>query len=150
MNAAGEVSRVSRELIARLRAALLAGPPLRLAILFGSAAAGKARPGSDVDVAILAPASGLDRRAEFDLHRALALAAGAEVDLVRIDHASTLLKWRIGTTGQPLLETAPGEFARFRARAASEYIDFAPALLHHGELFRRRLMEAGQQQRSGR
>jgi predicted nucleotidyltransferase len=36
----------------RLRAALAGGPPLRLAVLFGSRATGRARAGSDFDVGI--------------------------------------------------------------------------------------------------
>jgi len=75
--------------------------------------------------------------------RRLALAAGAEIDLVDLAAASTLLKWQVATTGVPLVEAPPGEFARFRARAAAEYIDFAPALHHHGEIFRQRLTEQG-------
>ena len=70
-------------------------------------------------------------------------AARAEVDLVRLDTASTLLKWQVATTGVPLSEISPGEFAKFQARAASEYIDFAPAFAYHGEIFRRRLVEQG-------
>jgi hypothetical protein len=120
--------------------ALHAGPPLRLAILHGSAAAGTSRPGSDLDVAILPGPSGLDAAAESALVAGLAFAGGADVDLVRLDAPlSTLLKWHIAIGGVPLFEAQPGAFARFRAEAASEYIDFAPALAYHGEIFRRRL-----------
>jgi predicted nucleotidyltransferase len=136
-----EHARIDNTLIARLQSALRDGPPLRLAVLFGSAAAGRRRPDSDVDVAIQAPASGVTSASERALARALALAAGAEVDLVHLENASTLLKWLIATTGVPLSEASPGEFARFRARAAAEYIDYAPAAAYHGEIFRRRLIE---------
>ena len=129
-------------LIARLGAVLRAGPPLRLAVLFGSAAVGRRRPDSDVDVAILtADPIDADRARDFIVD--LARAAEADVDLVDIDQAPTLLKWRIAVHGVPIVEAAHGEFARFRARAASEYIDFAPALAYHGERFRRRLVEEG-------
>jgi predicted nucleotidyltransferase len=40
-------------LLAQLEGALRAGPPLRLALLFGSVARGTQRADSDVDVAIL-------------------------------------------------------------------------------------------------
>jgi len=130
-------------LVTRLQAVLHEGPPLGLAILFGSASAGLTRRDSDVDIAILSSARMLDDATERSLNRQLALAARAEVDLVRIEHASTLLKWRIATTGMPLLEASPGEFARFRARAASEYIDYAPLFARHAEVFRRRLIEQG-------
>jgi uncharacterized protein len=131
------------DLILRLRAALLAGPPVRLAMLFGSAASGRTRPDSDVDVAILMCESGTGDAPELRLSRALTLAARAEVDLIRIETASTLLKWQIATGGVLLVQKSPEEFARFRARAASEYIEYAPALVYQGEIFRRRLIEQG-------
>ena len=62
---------------------------------------------------------------------------------VRIESASTLLRWQVAKTGVPLIEGSHGEFARFRARAASDYIDFSAAFAHHGETFRRRLIEQG-------
>jgi uncharacterized protein len=133
-------------LIARLRAAVVKSAPVRLAILFGSTASGRMRPDSDIDVAILGDENGVDDSQELDLTRALALAGKAEVDLIRIERASTLLKWQIAIRGVPLYESSPGEFARFRARAASEYIDFAPALAYYGEIFGRRLIEQGRGQ----
>lgn len=126
-------------LVIRLRAALPGDEALHLAVLFGSAATGRTWPGSDVDVAVLASPA-LD---EPQLTLRLTLAAGAEVDLVRIETASTLLRWNIAKDGIALFEHAPGEFPRFRARAAAEYIDFAPALAHYGEIFRQRLIEQG-------
>ena len=130
-------------MVARLQAALRTGPPVRLAVLFGSAACARNRPESDVDVAILAPESGFDESGEVTLHRELALAARKNLDLVRLERASTLLRWQIAIKGVVLVEASPGEFARFRARAASEYIEYAPALAYHGEIFRRRLVEQG-------
>jgi predicted nucleotidyltransferase len=130
-------------LVSRLQQALSSSPLVRLAVLFGSAAHGMNRAESDVDVAILATEADFDDSTEAALSRRLALAARAEVDLIRIEGASTLLRWQIATKGVVLFEQLPGEFARFRARAASEYIDFAPALAYHGEIFRRRLIEQG-------
>lgn len=126
----------------RLAAAIAAGPPLTLAVLFGSAAEGRLRVDSDADVAIVPTADGLDAADETQLRRRLSEAARRDVDLVRVDEASTLLKWRIATTGIPVYETRPGTFARFQARAASEYVEYAPALAHFGELFRRRVAGA--------
>ena len=133
----------SPELVERLQTALRKGPPVRVAVLFGSTVRGQIRPDSDVDIAILPAGAGLDDEDELALARELTLAARAEVDLVRLDTASTLLKWQVATTGVPLTEISPGEFVKFRARAASEYIEFAPALAYHGEIFRRRLVEQG-------
>jgi uncharacterized protein len=130
------------ELIERLRGSLDQGPPVDLAVLFGSAASGTSRPDSDLDVAVLPATGGLDASEHATLCRRLALAGGADVDLVRLDRpVSTLLRWEIATTGVPISEALPGIFARFRATAAAEYIDFAPALAYHGEIFRRRLIQ---------
>lgn len=102
---------------------------------------GRSRSDSDIDMAILACESELDDRAEIALVRDLTLAAKREVDLIRLENASTILKWQVANKGVPLHEAEPGEFARFRACAASEYIEFAPAYAYHGEVFRRRLAE---------
>ena len=115
--------------------------PVRLAILFGSAVSGRTRPDSDVDVAILTGRLEPDDSFEVTLGRDLTLAARTEVDLIRLEHASTVLKWQIATGGVLLVEKSPQEFARFRARSASEYIEYAPALAYYGEVFRRRLFE---------
>jgi predicted nucleotidyltransferase len=125
------------DLVTRLQTALAEGPALRLAVLFGSNAAGRARPDSDVDIAVLDPR--LDADAERALVVKLSREAGADVDLIRLEQASTVLRWQIATKGMPLVEANPGEFARFRATAASEYLDFEPALTHYGEIFRQRL-----------
>ena len=131
--------------VQRLRDAFSADPFVRLAVLFGSLAAGRTRADSDVDVAIQ-PERPLTDSELRSLTSSLAHAAAADVDLVLLDTASTLLRWQIATRGIPLLERVPGDFARFQARAAAEYIDFAPALAHHGEVFRRRLVALGSDQ----
>jgi predicted nucleotidyltransferase len=135
-------NRLSRdELATRLKQVLQEGWPLRLAVLFGSTASDRQREESDVDIAILPLDAAWEAAVERDLYVALVRTARAHVDLVDIERAPTLLLWEIATTGQALLERRPGEFARFRARAAAEYIDFAPAFAHYGEIFRRRLIE---------
>jgi len=113
-----------------------------LAVLFGSFAAGRSRADSDIDVGIW-PERELTDSQELRLQSALTLAAGREVDLVRLDRASTLLRWEVANKGRPLFEGNVQAFARFRALAAGEYLDFAPAFLAAGEVFRRRLASAG-------
>ncbi len=122
-----------------LLAVLRAGPPLRLAMLFGSAARGELRAHSDLDLAILPQDSRLSLGAELGLQTALARAVGRNVDLVRLDLAPTLVRWQIARHGRPLLEAGPFEAARFVADAVGEYLDFAPAFDRAGELFRSRL-----------
>jgi uncharacterized protein len=129
-------------LLERLRSALATESNVRPAVLFGSAATGRLRPISDLDVAILAQEEWPDSR-DLSLQSSLTLAAGREVDLIRLDRASTLLKWQVAKSAVLLKEAHPGEFARFRAHAASEYADFAPTFERYGELFQRRLIERG-------
>ena len=129
------------EIAVRLQEVLQGGWPLRLAVLFGSTGSDRQRDESDVDIAIQPLDASWDAAVERDLYVALARTARVHVHLVDIERAPTLLLWEIATTGRALLERWPGEFARFRARAAAEYIDFAPALTHYGEIFRRRLIE---------
>jgi predicted nucleotidyltransferase len=139
-------SPISAELRALLTSKLPTDGRVRLAVLFGSAARGRLQPGSDLDVALLpaaaASASGPPWSDDDDLalQSTLTLAAGREVDLVRLDQASTILKWQIASAALPLLEDRPGELARFRAHAASEYADFAPSYQRYAEIFRKRLI----------
>jgi predicted nucleotidyltransferase len=134
-------------LIAALEGACRSGPPLRLAVLFGSFAVGRPRSGSDVDVAIVPEDEGLALSDELALQVQLARACGREVDLVRLDLASTLVRWQVARHGRLIAEGRRGEFHRFRASAASDYIDFAPALERAGERFRRRLVEDASSER---
>lgn len=64
-------------LISRLRETLKERPDLHLAVLFGSQARGKARPDSDLDLAVLG-----DRLDSLSLARDLSLATDLEVDIV--------------------------------------------------------------------
>lgn len=104
------------DLAAKLRDVLQAGPPLRIAILFGSQARGTARPDSDADVAILPADPALPLADETALAVALERACGLEVDLVRIDHADDALRWRIARDGRVLVSDPPYAAARFLAQ----------------------------------
>jgi predicted nucleotidyltransferase len=104
-----------------IRQALLDGPPLRLAILFGSRARGTARPDSDVDIAVLPVDPALSLHDEGRLTATLERAAGAPVDLVRLDHAPLALRWRIARDGIVLLSNPPETAPRFLARTGIEH-----------------------------
>ena len=114
---------MTNELLERLRQALARGPKLRLAILFGSRARGGARPDSDVDIAILPASSDLSLMNENRLGAELERAAGAPVDMIRIDEAPAALRWRIARDGVVLLSEPAREASRFLARAGIEHDD---------------------------
>jgi uncharacterized protein len=105
----------------RIRQVLLDGPPLRLAILFGSRARGAARPDSDIDLAILPIDPALSLRDESLLVANLEHATGARVDLVRLDHAAPALRWRVARDGIVLLSMPPQAAPRFLAHAGIEH-----------------------------
>ncbi len=123
----------------RLRGVLASGPPLRLAVLFGSRARGRARPDSDFDVGILPVDPGLSLHDELELASALSAAVGAEVDVVRLDDDAPLLGAEAARDGVALIEQAPGTFAAYRARAMSRWIDFEGTLAPHRRRMLRRL-----------
>jgi predicted nucleotidyltransferase len=127
-------------LVDDLKRALAEGPPLRLAILFGSAVSGRARPDSDVDVGILPDDTDLPLHAELDLQSALERACGRPVDLVRLDRASTLLKWEAARHGVPILTRSHADHVGFVVGAALEYADLWPALSRAATVFRERLV----------
>jgi predicted nucleotidyltransferase len=123
----------------RLREALAQGPPLRLAVLFGSRATGKAVPGSDYDVGILPVDPGLSLHDELAIASRLSGAVGAEVDVVRLDHDAPQLGAEVARSGVCLFEAAPGAFAAYRADAISVWIDFDSMVAPHRARFLRGL-----------
>ena len=123
----------------RLIQAIGAGPPARIVVLFGSAATGKMRPDSDVDIAWLPVDGDLLLARELEFQVALTLAAGREVDLVRLDHASTLCRSEVARSGDLLSGDRPS-FVKFRAEAIGEFLDFEPALREASARFRRRVV----------
>ena len=109
--------------------ALESWPGVRLAVLFGSTARGESGPGSDIDLGVLFEA-GQESAAALEV--ALARATGRRLDLVRLDTAPPLLRFEIARDGSVLLEREPHAWADFRARAMTDWWDWAPTarLLH--------------------
>ena len=118
-------------------AALRSGPPVRLAILFGSTARGTQRIDSDIDIGIVPKDPELPLNEELTLQTELSRVSGRQVDLVRLDRASTLLRWQVVRYGRALVEAEPFAAARFTADTVAEYLDFAPAFERAAENFRR-------------
>lgn len=99
---------------------------LDLVLLFGSRARGRARAGSDTDIAVLArerlPIPALDA-----ITRDLKSVFGSEVDVVDLQAAPPLLAGRIARDAKPLAGS-PRAFSRARVRCAARYLDFQPHL----------------------
>jgi len=110
-----------------LTRALQAEDALAYAILFGSAARGAARTGSDLDVAV-AYAHGR-RPAPLEigsLTARLEALTGARVDLVLIDEAPPGLAYRIFRDGHLLVLRDRSALVARKAKAILEYLDFRP------------------------
>jgi uncharacterized protein len=130
-------------LLAALRRVLAEGPPLALAVLFGSRATGRATPRSDVDIGIIPADPALSLADELLLTSDLSGATGTEVDLVRLDREDPLTGRAVALDGVCLFEAAPGLFAAYRARAVSHWIDFEETIAPHRDRFLRRLARGG-------
>lgn len=103
---------------------------IRLMVLYGSRAAGRERPGSDVDVGVAldrVPQS-LQERLELEdaLERELEL--NRPLHLVLLDDLnSTTLGREIYKTGKPLYDRDGEQWGIFVCRAFKDYVDFEPA-----------------------
>jgi hypothetical protein len=122
------------EALRRIRAHFAADPSDAVAVyLFGSVARDEARPGSDVDVAVLLRAEprpglqGLDLRLEGDLERRI----GCRVQLVVLNRAPADLVHRVLRDGVLVLDLDPSARIRFEVRARNEYFDLLPFLLRY-------------------
>lgn len=115
-------------------------PPLDLLVLHGSQARGDARDASDWDFAYLA---GPDADAlAIRLSLVDALGTGS-IDLVRLDRASALLRFRATGEGVPLFERTPGAFARVKLEAGLFWCEVEPIVREVREGKRARALARG-------
>ena len=93
---------------------------VELVVLFGSAARGRSRPESDVDVAVRC-----DGPADLDaLYLLLApRLATTLLDLVDLGRTGSLLAFQVARHGQVLYERDPGAFRSFQSLASRRYCD---------------------------
>ena len=111
----------AREALAeRLRGLRESVPDLELLVLFGSAATGRARPSSDLDLAV-----SCEGPADLDaLYVALAPRFRTDrLDLVDLRRVSPLLAFQIARAGLVLFERSPGLFRQFQSLASRRYAD---------------------------
>ena len=123
---------------------------LDLVVLFGSYAKGRARPDSDVDLAVhtTRPDYGArdpDAEAlwEMELFAALgeAVPAPEGIDLVMLNRAESTLQFQIASDGIPLHKADPLGFRRFRCLAARRYDDAAKFRRWGWEYLKRRCLD---------
>ena len=119
-------------------AVLRAGPPLRLGVLFGSRATKRARPASDVDIAIIPRAPTFQFNDELKLSSELSRRLRLKIDLIRADQVSTLHRFAIARDGLLLVAETAAEWSRFRGQAASEHAEIADIIERTSNAFRQR------------
>ncbi|MDX2236462.1 MAG: nucleotidyltransferase domain-containing protein [Hyphomonadaceae bacterium] len=95
-------------------------PGLQAVYLFGSRAAGAARPDSDIDVGVLAAAP-LPAPLRDALAADLAAAVLRDVDLVDLRQAPTVLQHEIIRVAQPILALDPTAAALFEVQVMRAY-----------------------------
>lgn len=110
---------------------------VRLAYVFGSVARGRARPRSDVDVAVLCAGASAPRVLD-QLTEELEDAAGRRVDLIDLATAPPLLAHQVVSTGTCIVCRHPSERAAFETRTVLRYLDTAHLRkIQHGYLAKR-------------
>lgn len=100
-------------------------PDVVFAYLFGSAATGRRRPTSDVDVAIDIDPSADTVTARLDAIRTITRHLGTDaVDVVVLDEAPIALAGRVLLTRQVLVDRDPHRRHRYESRVARLFQDF--------------------------
>jgi len=95
-------------------------PQARAAWLFGSAAQGRFRPGSDLDIAVDV-AQLLPPMERWDAAQRLARQFGVDVDLLDFRRISTVMQYQVLATGTPLFDLEPTATALYTGFVLSEY-----------------------------
>jgi predicted nucleotidyltransferase len=90
--------------------------------IFGSAATGRDRRGSDIDLAIIAKKT-IARRERLRLEADLSGRLRRDVDLVVFGQAAPLFQHQILKYGRLICENDPAERVRQEVRARAEYLD---------------------------
>lgn len=103
-----------------------------LAVLFGSRASEHVSPDSDIDLAVLLAEKDVGGSDSEKLHTATGLLKDlmhfletADIDLVILNRADSLLRFEVARTGRPLYESAAGSFADFCSLALRQHEDSA-------------------------
>jgi predicted nucleotidyltransferase len=123
----------------RARRVLARYPSIEAAYLFGSRAAGQARPDSDVDVALVGPRAELQAR-KVEILAELVAEGVDEVDLVILDDADVVLRFEAVHHNCLIFARPDFDHGQYFSRTVREYFDFEPYLRIQREAFKRRLL----------
>lgn len=125
---------------------LAAQPDVVAAYLFGSVAQGRARPQSDVDIAVLLAAD-LDEEARFDRRLRLGWEVesiiGRRTDLVVLNDAPPRLQHQVLKHGWLIYERDRAARVEFEVRAGKIYADLKPMYDFHTRDLLQKIKEVG-------
>lgn len=110
--------------VAALARFCLGKADVRLLVIFGSVALGRARGDSDVDVGILGGAFCEQQAIGADIGGQL----GREAHVVDLAAASDWLRFQVARDGVLIFQAEPDGWALFKARAMLDYWDLAPTI----------------------
>ena len=147
------MSQPAEDLDARIAHAVEGIDGIGTVALFGSQATDRARPNSDLDVAILPAGADPTVRRKLIARASAALAGlvpSGRVDVVLIDEAPELLRHRIFEHGRVVVQHRPEDWRAWRVRTMREHGDREPYRRMLREAQRRRLQEGKTGGRSGR
>ncbi len=113
------------EITTRVEEVLRAEPGLRLAILYGSAATGKMRAGSDVDIAVLFDRP-LNGEKKMELIARLQTGLQRDVDLADLFCLNGTILKQILRKGHVLVQSKPGVLAGLVQRMVYNQTDMMP------------------------
>jgi len=130
------------ETVARLAATK---PEILAAYIFGSVATGRARPDSDIDIAVLldsefAKCRPLKYRPELISEAGAALNT-FNVDVVLLNETSPALAHNVVTKGKLVYERSRSARVAFQVRNLNEYVDLEPIHKAHLQSVKRRYLK---------
>lgn len=115
---------IDAETIAAIRERCLRESGIVAAYLFGSAAAGRMKPGSDIDLALLVEPDQEGAFPLLELMAELERLCGKNVDVVLLNRAGELLKYEVRRTGRLIFERDPLQRKRFEISGRKRFEDF--------------------------
>jgi len=125
---------------------LASQPDVVAAYVFGSVAQGRARPQSDVDIAVLLSAD-LDEETRFDRRLRLGWEVerliGRQTDLVVLNDAPPLLQHQVLKHGRLIFERDRAARVEFEVRAGQIYADLKPMYDFHTRDLLQKIKEVG-------
>ena len=113
---------------------------IEAAYLFGSTAEGRARPDSDLDLALVGPADALQAR-KIDLLADLTAQGFDRIDLVLLDEADPLLRFEAVHHNCLVYARSDFDHGSYFSRTVREYFDLEPYLATQRRAMKRRWLD---------